>query len=641
MVISLPGVANDGSFPKRELLLFREMPVVIAAAKYEQTINEAPASVTIITSEDIERYGYRTLEEVFASVRGFYVSNDRNYSYVGVRGFSRPTDYNNRILLLLNGHTLNDRMYGSAAIGTDLALDLDSVERIEIVRGPGSALYGTNAMFAVVNIITRKGIMLNGTKLSATAGSYGRLQGRAMFGKEYDNGMDIFVSGIWSDIKGQDELYYEEYDDPLTNNGIAEDLDWDKYYAFLTTIRYSDFTLQANIKSREKGVPTGSWDTVFNNSDAKTLDKYQVVELKYDTDISVDKSIMLRGYFDRYFCAGAYPYEDDYNWSEESIDTWLGSELQFRWEPWLDNLLIVGAEYQNHTRASYKYWIDDEVSFDDDFPHNIFSLYIQDEHQAMENLSLTVGIRMDRYSTVGSSANPRVAIVYNPTRSSTLKLLYGEAFRAPSTYEANYEEEDYWQFNPDLEPEKIKTMEAVWEHWLSNRLLGMVSLYNYEMKNLIDTVELPDSLFQYQNISRVKAKGLELELNAQLTRDLRGYVSYTFQDAEDADLKEKLTNSPGHIVKLGLVCPVFKYFYAALESQYEAERITVYETETDRYLLTNINLSSKPLFDHLKFSFLIRNLFDTKYSLPGGVEHLQPAIPQNGRNFAVKLEYNF
>ena len=134
---------------------------ISGAAKYEQTARQAPASVTIITSEDIERYGYRTLADALMTVRGFFVSYDRNYTYVGVRGFSRPTDYNNRILLLLDGHTLNENVYGAAQLGSELPIELDLVERIEIVRGPGSALYGTGAMLAVVNVVLKKGSALS------------------------------------------------------------------------------------------------------------------------------------------------------------------------------------------------------------------------------------------------------------------------------------------------------------------------------------------------------------------------------------------------------------------------------------------------------------------------------------------------
>ena len=458
-------------------------------------------------------------------------------------------------------------------------------------------------------------------------------------GKEFDNGLDIFVSGLWGDIKGQDRLYYEEYDDPSTNNGFAEDLDWDKHYGALATLAYHSFTLQGAITSREKGMPTGAWGMLFNDADAGTLDERQFIEGQYDHDISADKNIMLKGYFDRHFYQGTYPYED--NWSDESDNIWLAGEIRFRWDIRPDNRLIVGSEYQNHFRADYRYRYVEDTLFDDDFPHNILSFYLQDEHQATEDLSVTFGIRWDEYSTTGSSTNPRAAIIYNPIRSGTLKLLYGEAFRAPSVYEANYEEMDYWEGNPDLKSEKIRTAEVVWEQRLSDELFGTVSVYSYKMSDLIDTVELPSSLFQYQNLTKVRTSGLELELNARLKMGLWGYANYSFQNAEHADSKEKLTNSPRHIMKIGSSCPIFRHFYAAAELQYETDRITVYGTKTDSYLLTRINLSTKQLFNHISVSLLVRNLFDIEYRLPGGFEHIQHAITQDGRNFGVKLTSEF
>jgi outer membrane receptor for ferrienterochelin and colicins len=613
---------------------------ISSASKYAQKTSEAPASVTIITSEDIERYGYRTLEEVFQSVRGFYVSNDRNYSYVGVRGFSRPTDYNDRILLLINGHTLNENVYGSAMIGTELGLDLGGIERIEIVRGPGSALYGTNAMFAVVNIITKKGNAINGFKLSGETGSYGRLQGAGMFGKEFDNGMEMFISGLGADIKGQN-LYYREYDQLSTNYGIAQNLDWDKYHGILATMNYHDFNLQGVSTSRKKGIPTGAFETAFNGEASWTLDERSFMELKYDHKLGVDKNIMLRGYFDHYHYKGAYPYAIvSYDASDGN---WWGGESQFWWDLASSNRLTIGAEYQNHLRADYRLWDAEVTYFNDDFPFQVSSFYLQDEYQMMSNLSLNLGIRRDEYSTVGSSTTPRYAIVYNPIKSGTLKLLYGDAFRAPNVYEVDYEDSvSGYKANPTLKPEKISTMEIIWEQRLSQEWLGVVSFYNYEMRDLIDQrIDPSDSLVQFQNVSRVKAKGVELELNAHLKMGLSGYANYAFQNAEDPSLKEKLTNSPSHIAKLGLSYPVMKNFHASTELLYETGRITVYGTKTDPYLLTNIHLSSPSLFRHIELSLLIRNLFNVAYKTPGGYEHLQDAITQNGRDFSVKMEYKF
>ena len=144
---------------------------------YMQKVTEAPSSVTIITADEIRGFGHRTLADVLRTVRGFYVTYDRNYSYLGVRGFSRPGDYNARVLLQVDGHRLNDNVFGSALIGTEFPLDVDLIERIEIIRGPSSALYGTSAFFAVINVITQTRQPENGLEASATLGSFDALRG--------------------------------------------------------------------------------------------------------------------------------------------------------------------------------------------------------------------------------------------------------------------------------------------------------------------------------------------------------------------------------------------------------------------------------------------------------------------------------
>src|SRR5206468_2674797 len=126
---------------------------------------------------EIQHQGYRTLGEILNSVRSFFATNDRNYTSLGVRGFSRPGDYNTRILLLIDGHRVNDNIYDEAMIGPELALDLDLIQQIEIVRGPVSSLYGSNALFAVINITTRRGRDLNGLEVAGTRGSLGAWNG--------------------------------------------------------------------------------------------------------------------------------------------------------------------------------------------------------------------------------------------------------------------------------------------------------------------------------------------------------------------------------------------------------------------------------------------------------------------------------
>ncbi len=621
---------------------------VSTAAKYWQTSSEAPASVTIITSKQIERYGYSTLEEILSSVRGFYTSNDRNYTYVGVRGFSRPTDYNDRLLLLINGHTMNDNVYGSVLIGNDLPIDVHSLERIEIVRGPGSALYGTGAMFAVVNLITKKGNDVDGIKLSGEFGSYGRFGANVLFGKQFENNFDVLLSLRAGDIRGQD-YYYREYDSALTNFGVAQNIDEEHFAGFVSAVHYHHTSLLVSFTNRFKRVPTGAFETIFNDPSFSSTDKRGFAELLYDHPLSTDKNIMSRIYYDYYEYSGSYPYETVLNY-DASTGKWFGGEAQFRWDIFSGNRFTFGTEFKNNIHSDYRNWTDDSVFFDKNYPFDVFSLYLQNEFQIIENLSLTAGIRRDEYSTVGSATTPRFALIFNMFPSATLKMLYGEGFRSPNTYETNYEDNfSSWVRNANLKPENIVTSEIAWEQRFSNDIFGVLSLYSYDMDNLIDPVTDSAGISQFQNISDIHAQGIEGEVNFRTNAGLNGYTSIVYQSTRDPLIDGNISNSPTTILRLGLSYQVFPSLFLSSEVRYTSERFTVRRTITEPYVITNLNILVKPamkvkegfksLFNNVECSLLINNLFNTSYSTPGGIEHLQDAISQDGRNYRFRIIY--
>jgi outer membrane receptor for ferrienterochelin and colicins len=613
---------------------------ISTAAKYEQKVSEAPASVSVITAEEIERFGFRTLDELLTSVCGIYSRYDRDYSYIGLRGFDLPSSYNNKMVLLLNGNTMNEGYYGSAALGTDLAFNLDIVERVEIVRGPGSALYGAGAVLGVVNIITKSAKTVDGARIKAETGSYGDKGLSLVYGREYENGLKALFHYQVKDIDGRN-IYFREYDNPETNSGVAEQLDWQRSYGVLATVEYKDFSVLAGRTSRKQGIPTGSYGMQFNNSRARDTDRYSFLEIKYKKQITYDKNISFRGYLNKYQYAGTNPNEENDSYdSSEALG--VGGEIQFNWEFNWGNRLFLGTEFKDYSRALYREWDDERLVFQNNTPYQIFSLYLQDDYQLRENLALTLGLRHDHYSLSEGSTTPRAAIVYNPARSTTLKLLFGKSFRSPNPYELYYQSEYEAKSNPLLTPEKLFSEEIIWEQQLKGNMLLSASFYSFEMKNLINQeLDSSDGLLQFRNAGKVRGRGLEIELRGSAAGNFNGYINYSYQKTKNLMTGERLANSPAQALKAGLVVPLARCLYSGVEVQYYTRRRTVFGSTTESFVLTNVNISSRKFIDHLKFSLLIRNIFNTLYATPGGFEHIQKEIIQDRRNFTARIEYQF
>ena len=219
-----PADTNETQLLELSLEALMNIPVR-AASGFDQNTSEAPASVTIITRNDLQEFGYRTLADALSSIAGLYTSYDRTYHSLGVRGFNRPGDYNSRSLVLINGVRVNDPIYSSGRIGADFPLDLDLIERIEVVRGPSSSLYGSSAFFSVINVITRDDKSLAPSEVSAAAGSYDAFSGRFSLVQSLGKKGSLIVSGSMMNSEG-DDLYFPLYDSPENNNGFAHHCCW-------------------------------------------------------------------------------------------------------------------------------------------------------------------------------------------------------------------------------------------------------------------------------------------------------------------------------------------------------------------------------------------------------------------------------
>ncbi len=437
-------------------------------------------------------------------------------------------------------------------------------------------------------------------------------------------------------------LYFPEFDSPSTNNGLAVDVDKDEYIGLLTTINYNNLRFQGKYSKRDKLIPTAPYETLFNDNRTKTSDEFNHIEAEYTYPFSETQKALFRGSIDYYKYSGSWPYTTSVQ-NENANGIWSTLSSRFNWAISSSNMLVAGLEFKKNLIARYKIWDNSTELFNKNILSSIWSFYIQDEIQIVNNLKLIGSIRYDDYSIYKGYFSPRGAIVYNIPMSTSFKFIYGSSLRIPNIYERYYEDAPTnFKPTPLLSPEKINTIEFIAEQRFFRDLYGFFSIYNYNVNDLIDQkFNSADSSLQYQNLNNVSATGFEVDLNYSTSSGMRAFLRYSYQYAKDVTLNSHLSNSPKHLLKAGLVYPFFNSFFCATELIYENGRLTVQGTKTEDLFLVNLTLTSNTLFNLVKTSLNIKNLFNTTYKYPGGFEHIQPSITQDGRTFFLQVQIDF
>jgi outer membrane receptor for ferrienterochelin and colicins len=628
-----------------EELMTMEIEPVFGASKRLQPVTEAPASVTIITSAEIARYGYRTLADVLRSVRGFYVTNDRNYSYLGARGFARLGDFSTRILLLVDGHRTNDNIFDQAAIGLEFGIDAAMFDRVEIVRGPSSSLYGTNAVFAVVNVIVRKGADQKGATAAADVGTFGTRRAYVAVGNTLGSGLDYSLSASYSGSNGPSRLYVPAFDAPETNNGIAERMDGEESGQLFGRVKFADFTLTGVYGNRVKDVPTASYGSAFNQPTLQTTDQHGFVEGEYARTVKGNR-VALRAYFDRLYYSGAYPRgltEDGglANYQDYAIGMWTGAEARLsRTLPWRQELTI-GTELRDNFRQAQGATSDDspDANFAIDRSSRAGAVYAQDEIVIHRRVRANVGVRYDAYANF-SRLTPRAALIVAPSVRQAFKYLYGTAFRAPNAYELDYFSAGLR--NESLRPETMTSHEFVWELYTRKWLRTSASVYHNRVAQLITLVDDPTTELNliWANHGEARAEGLELEGEWRFAR-FESLASYAFQHTTDLETMDRVTNSPRHVAKIRFSTPgPVPGSTIAVENQYLSSRTTLAGNTTAPASIANITFV-EPVGRRIDVVAAVRNMFNARYADPGSEEHRQDVIEQDGRTFTVRLRWRF
>jgi len=619
---------------------------VYTTSSYVRSLSQNPSMVSVVTAEEIRAHGYRTLAEILQSLPGLCVFNDRNYSYLGARGFGRTEDYNSRVLFLVDGYRLNENVYDSMLLGTESMLDVELIDRIEYTPGPGSAiLYGKNAFFGVVNIITKTGAGMNGLVVSGDIGSAGSTRARVAYGRRLDNGVDLLMSASKFDQNGRD-LYFPEY------GAKAVGLDYDRVQRFYAKLAAGNLTFTAAHSARTKGIPNASYGQIFNTPGAETTDRQDMLDLAYNHPLGRESAVSGRLYYGNYDFVGNYVYDADpesspatpYTNRDDVLGRWVGVDMRYVSPRIGQHKWLLGADYQLNLKRDQKNQdLGGDLNFQDRrHDGEAWGVFVHDEFTLTDQLTLNLGARHDHPVAGDAETHPRLGLIYAWSADTTLKALYGSSFRSPNAYELYYTDGGDFLANPDLTSETIRTYELVLDRHLSGAGHLTASLFRYRIEDLIEFTALPDSHFMFMNHGGASAYGFEIHHEIEWGGGGRLSSSYNWQLAR-TESGARLENSPRHMAKMNLEHPVFSTAWTgAVELQYVGARQTYLGDRLGGYTVINVNLLNRKLVEGLEVSARVTNLLDKQFADPAS-SAFDPLerITQAGREWSVRMEYRF
>ena len=538
-------------------LVYGDKSFVSIASGSRQPIARAPSVATVITAEDITAIGAADLDEVLETVPGMHVARSPlfyNPIYI-IRGIS--TQYNPQVLMLVNGIPITGVTFGDRSLIWG-GMPVKNIARIEVIRGPGSAVYGADAFSGVINIITKTAADLNGTEFGVRAGSFNNRDGWVQHGGTWGN-FDVAAYLRAGTIDGQRQLIATDAASSTPNslapgsvnvgrNAIDGRFD----------LSHDKWRLRTGLQRRDH-VGTGAGvasalDPVGKNFGQRisTDLTYQDMNFAPDLDVTAQAS-----YLHITEKSDLTLYPPGYAGYPNGI---IGNP--YKWERHLRfNLSAAYAGLRKHklrfgagTQDDDLYRTQESNNFSTGSPGPVVEVipfllphrrrvnyvYAQDEWAFLRDWYLTAGVRRDHYSDFGTTTNPRIALVWETAYNLTSKLLYGKAFRPPSFSELYNINNPVLLGNPNLKPESNESVELAFVWQTSSALQTNVNLFRYQMKDILR----PDANVTVQNAGRQHGQGFEVELTWDANRSLRLTGNYAQQHSIDEATNQDAGNAP-------------------------------------------------------------------------------------------------
>lgn len=671
----------EEAMPEEDIALAFDEQFVSIATGGQQQLSRAPAVATVITAEDIAKMGALNLDQVLESVPGFHVtlSSVRLTPVYSIRGIQ--SDIGPHVLMLINGVPMTQMWQGDR--GALATLPITDIARVEIIRGPGSAVYGADAFAGVINVITKSANDIDGSSVSATIGSFGSKAASILHGKTYGD-IDVAFSLQYSGTDGDDGRIIDQdgqsfWDNVFITSASLAPGSLDTQGKRLDTrleLRGDKWALRAwNWRQKDLGVGPGLAQALDPTGNAE-VDNWLVDARYHDTDIAPDFDLETR-----------ISYMDINNSSEQTLfpsdavlpvgmgtflftDGMIGNpeiyEQHYRFD---SALLWTGLENHRWRLAAGAFYVDlkgketknfgpgvvtgtltdvsgTSFSFAPDKDRTVYYLSAQDEWSVASDWDLTAGIRYDHYSDFGNTFNPRAALVWHPSYNLSTKLLYGQAFRAPSFQELYAQNNPIKLGNEELDPESIQTLELALDYQHSFTQRYTASIFAYDIEDQI--VYVPGvSAPQAQNVGRQSGRGLEMEMHWAATDSLDIVANYAYQRPTDKSNNSDAPDSPQQQVYVKADWQFLPDWNLNAQLNRVMQRARANgdtRPDIDDYTMVDLAIRSTDIAGHWDLTLKVSNVFDVELFEPSPVEvaaFVPGDYPLTGRAYYATANYRF
>ena len=680
-----PRVFASGEGVFTELALFGEEDLVVTAARYEQKASEAPAVIEVITADEIKKSGATNLIDLLSHLPGAFES----LAMSGRVGLIFRGQNFGSIKFMIDGHPINQLLYGD--FDNWVKMDLDIVKQIEVIRGPGSALYGTDAFSGVINIITKKGSDINGVEVNIKGGSFETGGGSILIGNKIKDDLTykLFFQHTKSDGPGCELEYDILQGTPFTlcPGKMHEGFD-------ITTVSLgvenTDFYVRAMYLKSAKDNLIGAMFALIDDSEVSTNEYFiegayvfkvnentaftPKVYYHYWDNKQLDGVLLPKGYY--MIVPSMPPYiPQDFNadgileyWPEGALavagekEELYGIELKLEM-PLTDAGKFIGGIFFEGTKVfdvvtkaniDPVYFfnlgtfmdISDTRNFNAGGERTVYGSFAQVDWKLKDNLSTIVGARYDHYDDFGDTFNPRCGLVWEFNEKGNVKLLYGSAFRAPTFGQLYNQNQPVVMGNKDLKPEKIQTGEISLNYTPINKLNTVLTVFKSTIRDGIgmDTSSkiLPTDPAKWGNILELDSSGVETEAKYYLWEKTYLYGSFTYIESEKGS--EEMENVPQNSGSFGLNINFAKHYNWNTMLYYTGEKprdVAGGDTRDplSSYTLVDTAFLIEGLIKDMDIKFIVKNLFDEKYYYPGTIATSDYTRP--GISFYASMGYKF